>query len=1347
MNPQISSSPTPKKVAFSPVRLGPSNAQSRPGTPPSYGKTGAPRSILKATSSPVKYNPENEISVVLDSSSVVSVANNDGLTTSLDIYIQRLLVAREEDRLHAYSSFYGALKQEPNADSVTEGMVRSALETCLKDMEFNESIVMYKTNFGTVYRFHTQLQFSCWQTWSYIRNLSSTAASDVSSALNSIVKTLNDTQAKSIYTLCIWCLAMQRVSKRILDPHVPLITKAAISALNPRLKSAKAQMEALTALDIIFTQDTSRWATWASCCFITIVQCLTHSISPLRRKAAVILTKMLPKNWGEPTILNSSIQIFLRDHAVKFTEEMTRLIEEVPEDHDIMQIWALMIMVMGTNLHRSRFLNGMIRVAEVSFCRRQIGVNLFRTDPEIACHRKVSNVGGAMLISTLLRLGGDSLIYNFKLNNHILHESRLKLVKLPLEAGLKEEKHVSVRIAATRTWISLVYACNDDFTQAFVFNAVVRDFVLLISKDKSPVVLDMLYNTLAALMGGHNRKVNRMSLVNVFFRGMDLQATDVLPISPNLIRDHQQVIIEALKAGAGHAVVKLDNRSDLTIKKSYMETWQALIRTYRTFYQKEIRPSSAYIDAIHTCLDFLAFVILGADNSRSVGFKDRLFIFKHLLKAMMDILSPDFLTLRSFELSLSEEFFENNDAAHPFKRTKFVPIVYCLSIFVARISSHPQEAYEEYVETICELSGACRQSSESFLDFVTLLESDFVPIYPTTSPEQNLREALLLKLKMASSCIRHELGSLHGAKCSLSETEEIKQALARLLCYPLRPISQHSELYSYILLCRHSEKIMCNWLGLFNSIANLMPNCLTDIARHLRTNIDRILYKEDTTKISSSVISWLDFCMGQLAQISPDRSNGSVVKPDVQLEPANRASTLLAMLPVQEQVAKTIQYELDPYERLPELAAALNHYLSNVLKCMSLTNIDVKTRVAVAIRHLSCFQKALCDSETTVPDGIKLYVIDFMSSIMALLEQWPVDDQTVESWAQCTSNLITSQDAAVSRPFIEKVKQIKRKRSCQAVLESASFASIFEIIAQGERNIRSGHSSPTRQNRRHSNTSSLSSPDSGSKLSQADASNTLSAPDSSSDSEHMLAGTTLQIVASLNEFQQADQFPSTTGISQDKTNSSASLEPMAVDTPTPADGVTNIPHHGNSDTSHIMENTENVIPPDVDTMSTLASTIMSPQRQNGRPTDEQVTRTKRTPSKKTPGPKEAQTLPRDNFFSRANGKAVTTPNNKRTWNNVNEDAAVVDLTTSPKKRTKSDESDESAACSPKPSNDAQVDNATQGAKVLPVASLLEKALEGRCELEQMNVSDLLSCQRVLNQLNTMITESLTKSIQ
>jgi hypothetical protein len=87
-----------------------------------------------------------------------------------------------------------------------------------------------------------------------------------------------------------------------------------------------------------------------------------------------------------------------------------------------------------------------------------------------------------------------------------------------------------------------------------------------------------------------------------------------------------------------------------------------------------------------------------------------------------------------------------------------------------------------------------------------------------------------------------------------------------------------------------------------------------------------------------------------------------------------RPSILLAMLPVQEQVAKTIQYELDPVERLPELAAALNHYLSNVLKCISLSHIDVKTRVAVAIKHLSCFEKALSDSETSVPGGIKLYV-------------------------------------------------------------------------------------------------------------------------------------------------------------------------------------------------------------------------------------------------------------------------------------------------------------------------------------------------------------------------------------
>jgi hypothetical protein len=46
-------------------------------------------------------------------------------------------------------------------------------------------------------------------------------------------------------------------------------------------------------------------------------------------------------------------------------------------------------------------------------------------------------------------------------------------------------------------------------------------------------------------------------------------------------------------------------------KKSYMDAWQAMLRTYRDLYQKEIRPSTAYIQAVHTSLRFLAFVILG----------------------------------------------------------------------------------------------------------------------------------------------------------------------------------------------------------------------------------------------------------------------------------------------------------------------------------------------------------------------------------------------------------------------------------------------------------------------------------------------------------------------------------------------------------------------------------------------------------------------------------------------------------------------------------------------------------------------------------------------------------------
>jgi hypothetical protein len=64
------------------------------------------------------------------------------------------------------------------------------------------------------------------------------------------------------------------------------------------------------------------------------------------------------------------------------------------------------------------------------------------------------------------------------------------------------------------------------------------------------------------------------------------------------------------------------------------------------------------------------------------------------------------------------------------------------------ISRRRQEAYDDFVETICELSGACRQSSESFQDLVSLIECDFMPLTPATNPDANTREVLNLKLKM-----------------------------------------------------------------------------------------------------------------------------------------------------------------------------------------------------------------------------------------------------------------------------------------------------------------------------------------------------------------------------------------------------------------------------------------------------------------------------------------------------------------------------------------------------------------------------------------------------------------------
>jgi hypothetical protein len=64
--------------------------------------------------------------------------------------------------------------------------------------------------------------------------------------------------------------------------------------------------------------------------------------------------------------------------------------------------------------------------------------------------------------------------------------------------------------------------------------------------------------------------------MNVFIRGMDLQPADLLAVSPAIIREHHNVIMDTLKSGIGQAAVKLDNRAELSIKVYRSETTLAV---------------------------------------------------------------------------------------------------------------------------------------------------------------------------------------------------------------------------------------------------------------------------------------------------------------------------------------------------------------------------------------------------------------------------------------------------------------------------------------------------------------------------------------------------------------------------------------------------------------------------------------------------------------------------------------------------------------------------------------------------------------------------------------------------
>lgn len=75
-------------------------------------------------------------------------------------------------------------------------------------------------------------------------------------------------------------------------------------------------------------------------------------------------------------------------------------------DQDIMQLWALMVMVTGTSLHRSRFLNGMIRVAEVGRNPQNHTPIFVQGELNYQLYRKASSVDVAMPISIRSKHGG-----------------------------------------------------------------------------------------------------------------------------------------------------------------------------------------------------------------------------------------------------------------------------------------------------------------------------------------------------------------------------------------------------------------------------------------------------------------------------------------------------------------------------------------------------------------------------------------------------------------------------------------------------------------------------------------------------------------------------------------------------------------------------------------------------------------------------------------------------------------------------------------------------------------------------------------------------------------------------
>ncbi|RUS23731.1 Rap1-interacting factor 1 N terminal-domain-containing protein, partial [Jimgerdemannia flammicorona] len=582
-----------KNVVFSPNRLGPT------ATVPSSSQKSSfqPKSILKT---PSKVMPFSLFaSPTREDRSEDSAEEDDFVVTAVGA------LRRDEvnDRIDAYQMLHTKFRvcdETPYLATVEEN-----IETFVE--AFKRDIAQTECN-GLTHATLRCLGFFLFQP-SIVPMFPAAAILDL---LTLLVSKIHETQDKVTCNLAVWCIAIQRMPAKIVAPLTPRLVDALVYAMRSPFKSVTIQNESLAALDVLFKQTPTAVGLQAPTWLPPVLEYLTHPISGLRSKALHVLTGSLPRVVEEQERIEDLIGEFLENRSTKFAKDLEELLTSHEEKY-VIYVWGAVVALLGRKLHRSLALNHLLKKC----------FNTRKNEVKVSAYAAWTR-----------------LIYNFSLNNHLLHEKRIKLIKTPLDNCFLNEKAVAVKMAGTRAWMALIFACGDGLTKCF--EPVITTVMRLVLTDECDEVRVTGFGILSSLFSGdvpseslnpppYSRIPAPYGDTKILLRDENLEPADIHRLDPKWVRANVSVFLELLLLGlrsqvrvepvtAAESATVGNNqeekeawcKGDVTgrpiVTKLFMDTWTDLMRVLQLVNQKEINPSPEGIMSLHECLRFVAKV-------------------------------------------------------------------------------------------------------------------------------------------------------------------------------------------------------------------------------------------------------------------------------------------------------------------------------------------------------------------------------------------------------------------------------------------------------------------------------------------------------------------------------------------------------------------------------------------------------------------------------------------------------------------------------------------------------------------------------------------------------------------